>query len=119
VRRKTFSNKPADAFQIGDYQRSVDEDEVWIAQMNGIIVGVVSIYSSDRFIHNLFVHPHYQRQSIGTQLLAVAEANLARPMTLKVSMHNMPACAFYEKHAWYQASVHQDDKEPYILYQKD
>lgn len=119
IRRKTFTSRPENEFQIGDYQKSTADDEVWVAEQNGAIVGFVSTYPANNFLHNLFVHPGSQGQGIGTQLLQVAEANLARPMTLKIAMDNLAACRFYEKYGWYQVSVHEDVREPYILYGKD
>ena len=47
-----------------------------------------------------------------------AEANLARPMTLKIAMDNLDVCAFYEKQGWSQVSVHENEAEPYLLYRK-
>ena len=79
-RQLTFVSRHPDEFQIGDYQKSTAEDEVWVAEEHGSIVGFVSTYPADNFIHNLFVHPEQQAKNIGTQLLHIAEANLGRPM---------------------------------------
>lgn len=118
VRRKTFIIRSSDDFLIGDYQKSTAEDEVWVAEESGIIVGFVSTYPSHNFIHNLFVYPEYQGKGIGTDLLKVAEASLACPMTLKIAMDNLSVCSFYEKHGWVEGSVHEEVDEPYILYIK-
>jgi ribosomal protein S18 acetylase RimI-like enzyme len=117
--RSTFVSRPKDDFQIGDYQKSTAEDDVWVAEKDEIIVGFVSTYPAENFVHNLFVHPDYQTQGIGTQLLHIAEANLGRPMTLKIAMDNLKACGFYEKYNWYKASQYDDIDKPYLLYKKD
>ena len=119
TRQETFASRPNNEFQIGDYQKSTADDEVWVMEENTAIIGFVSVYSADNFIHNLFIHPSHQRCGKGTQLLQIAEKNLERPMTLKVAMDNLRVCSFYEKHGWYQASIHQDTAEPYMLYKKD
>lgn len=116
--RETFTSRPQYKFQIGDYAKSVEEDEVWVAEENGKIIGFISTYPADNFVHNLFVHSDHQGRGIGSCLMQRAEANLARPMTLKIAMDNLEVCAFYEKQGWSQVSIHEDVVEPYLLYRK-
>jgi ribosomal protein S18 acetylase RimI-like enzyme len=118
TRQHTFISRPAEEFKIGDYVKSTHEDEVWVAEENGCIIGFVSIYVPDNFIHNLFVHPKHQGKGIGKRLLQVAEQNLGRPMTLKAAMDNPKSFSFYEKYDWHQVSIHQDIDKPYALYGK-
>ena len=118
TRRATFSKRDPDEFQIGDYTKSTNEDEVWVAHDANQIVGFVSIYKPDNFLHNLFVHPNHQCRRIGSQLLKVAEANLAATVSAKIAMDNIKACAFYEKNGWRLVSIHKDADEPYLLYKK-
>lgn len=92
---------------------------VWIAEEKGVIIGFVSIYFPHNFVHNLFVHPLFQRKNIGTQLLKTAENNLKRPLTLKVALDNLDVCSFYEKQGWYKISIHEEAKDPYVLYKKN
>lgn len=119
TRQETFITRPHDEFQLGDYAKSVEEDEVWVAEENGDVVGFVSTYPADNFIHNLFVLTHHQGRGIGSRLLQTAEANLSRPMTLKIATDNFDVCGFYECRGWLQVSVHEDAPEPYVLYKKD
>ncbi len=119
TRKKTFLSRHEGSFRIDDYQISTLEDEVWVAEINGTIAGFISIYLLDNFIHNLFIHPKFQGQGIGKQLLQIAERRLSHPITLKIAMDNLRACGFYEKHGYYQVSVHEDAEEPYLLYKKD
>jgi GrpB-like predicted nucleotidyltransferase (UPF0157 family)/GNAT superfamily N-acetyltransferase len=119
TRKKAFFYHPKNTFQIGDYVKSTEGENVWVADDSGIIVGFVSTWPADNFIHNLFVHPDFQEKGIGKKLLAVAEDSLKHPMTLKVDMGNLKACRFYESCGWQQVSVHEDAKDPYILYRKN
>lgn len=46
----TFILRPVEEFKIGDYVKSTHEDEVWVAEEAGVIIGFVSVYISDNFI---------------------------------------------------------------------
>ena len=118
TRQKTFKLTPSQNFNIGDYKKSTEGEEVWVAEENGDIVGFISLWLPDNFIHNLFVHPDYQGRGIGQQLLKKAEERLSPPMTLKITIDNIKASFFYEKHGWKKISVHKNEQEPYILYKK-
>jgi len=100
TRQKTFKLTPSQNFAIGDYIKSTEGEEVWVAEENGNITGFISLWLADNFIHNLFVHPYFQNQGIGKQLLKKAEERLSTPMELKVTMGNDKACHFYEKQGW-------------------
>lgn len=119
TRQKTFKLTPSENFNIGDYKKSTEGEEVWVLEENGNIAGFISLWLPDNFIHNLFVHPDFQGRCIGQQLLEKAEERLCRPMALKVSMGNVKACFFYEKNGWRKISTHEDEQEPYILFRKD
>ena len=118
TRQQAFDSRPANEFTLGDYQKSTSDDEVWVIEKNDTIVGFVSTYPAYNFIHNLFVHPAHQKQGYGIQLLQIAEANLAKPMTLKIALYNLKVCSFYKMHGWHQLSINQDAEEPYVLYGK-
>lgn len=118
TRQITFSSTRK-AFQIGDFIKSKADDQVWVGEVDGAIVGFISLYPQDNFIHNLFIDPQYQGQGFGKKLLLFAEEKLGRPMTLKVAMDNLKVCSFYEKYGWYNAGEFNEAPEPYILYRKN
>lgn len=118
TRQTTFEDRKGE-FTIGDFVESTVSDHVWVAEIDNIIVGFISVYLQDNFIHNLFVDPQYQGCSVGSKLLLFAEDKLLRPMTLKIAIDNLKACSFYEKYGWYNAGEFNEAPEPYILYKKD
>lgn len=118
TRRATFTSRAPEVFQRGDYQKSVEGEEVWVAEQDDIIVGFISLWLPDNFIHNLFVHPDWQQQGVGTMLLKRAEDHLGCPLSLKIAMDNLDACQFYQKHNYELISIHTDTEEPYMLYRK-
>lgn len=118
TRRHTFTAEPEENFQLNDYLESVAGEEVWVAEKNSVIVGFVSMWLQDNFIHNLFVHPTWQNQGIGKSLLKKAETRLKTPMELKVKIENLKACKFYQKHGWQEVTINSNPSEPYFTYRK-
>src|SRR5512135_526975 len=97
ARRNTFSWVPPEIFTLDDYEASVHDEEVWVAEVGGTVVGFVSFYRPDSFMHNLFVVPEWQHRGIGGLLLEQAVRRMTRPARLKCVAANRQACAFYEK----------------------
>ena len=118
TRKQTFVNRPESEFHIGDYKKSTAEDQVWVAELQGVIAGFASIYPKENFIHNLFVGSLFQGQGVGKKLLQTAEEMLSFPITLKIAIDNPSAKGFYEHQGWRQISMHLNAIEPYWLYQK-
>lgn len=118
TRKKTFIPRPAEIFSLEDYHESVAGEEMWVAEQDGVVVGFVSMWVDDNFIHNLFVHPDWHGLGIGSALLKKAESRLKFPMELKVRLENSKACQFYQKHGWVQVDLSPDPKEPYFCYRK-
>ncbi|WP_326848843.1 GNAT family N-acetyltransferase [Bacillus altitudinis] len=64
------------------------------------ILGFISLYVPDRFIHLLFVHPDGAGQGAGDLLLKHAVEVLGTPVTLKCVSENHKALSFYQKRGW-------------------
>lgn len=118
TRQATFTTRPPQAFKLSDYGTSVEGEEVWIAENDAAVVGFISLWLQDNFIHNLFVHPEWQKQGVGSALLKKAEERLPRTIELKIAMDGLNACQFYEKKGFVCIEVHPDAPEPYLLYRK-
>jgi predicted nuclease of restriction endonuclease-like (RecB) superfamily len=106
TRKATFVSRSHDLIQRNDYLESTAEDDVSVAEADGLIVGFVSTYPKNNFIHNLFVHLNHQKKGVGSTLLAFAENRLSKPMTLKIAMDNLSVCDFYEKNKYYKIYEH-------------
>lgn len=88
------------SFELEDYWRAVEGDEVWVAETGGEIVGFISACRSENQIHNLFVDPRWQHRGIGTRLLAGMRARLQGTARLLCRAGNGAARAFYERNGW-------------------
>lgn len=118
TRLNTFIYDPPEKFKLDDYINSVNGEEVWVAEQDTIIVGFVSMWLEDNFIHNLFVHPNWQDRGIGKRLLEKAEERLQPPMELRVRIENLKACNFYQKHGWLDVGISKDVVDPHFTYRK-
>jgi GNAT superfamily N-acetyltransferase len=117
-RRAAFHWQPAAPFDLEDYRRSVEDEEVWVAEMGGLVVGFASIYHPAGFIQNLFVDPDWQHHGVGTLLLERACAHLSRPARLRCLAANQSARAFYERNGWVIEAPPIPPEDPFILYRK-
>ena len=70
------------------------EEEVFVAVRDGEMVGFVSLYRSDAFVHSLFVEP--RGQGVGPALLMRAIAEVGR-VSLKCADENRVARRFYDR----------------------
>jgi ribosomal protein S18 acetylase RimI-like enzyme len=105
-------------FSVQDYHQATDGDDIWVAKIDTLIVGFVSIYQPDNLLHNLFVLPQYQGKGVGALLLSFAESRLNSPMRLKVSKNNMSATFFYKKYGWQEELVPDPLFDEYISFEK-
>jgi GNAT superfamily N-acetyltransferase len=95
-----FSWRPADYFRADDFVRFAMDEEVWLALMGEAIVGILSLFRTENFIHCLYVDPDAQRLGVGRALVAHLRRETGRPLTLKLDTPNKAAIAFYRATGW-------------------
>ena len=118
ARRKAFPWQPADRFGLEDYYDCVEDELVIVAEVDGTVVGFVSIDEPERFIHTLFIDPLWQQRGIGTVLLREALAELRGTAQLACAARNAAARAFYEHNGWVPVRGANDHHEAHVLYRK-
>src|SRR5687767_9385647 len=74
--------------------KALPENQVWVAEANGCIVGFIAF--GDGWVNHLYVAPAFQGRGIGTELLAVA-MRCNGSLQLWVFEVNVPAIGFYER----------------------
>lgn len=117
-RRKAFPWQPPERFGLDDYYDCVEDELVIVAEVDGEVVGFVSIDMPDRFIHTLFIDPGWQQRGIGTVLLREALGELRGSAQLTCAARNAAARAFYEHNGWVPVPGANDDREAHVLYRK-
>ena len=90
VRRDTFHWIDPKELKLSDFDESTKDELILAAFIKNKIVGFVSIWVPDKFIHNLFVLQDFQE--------AIKKVGL--PLTLKCVKSNTKAFNYYKSHNW-------------------
>ena len=92
---------PSSAKNQVDFARDTEGEIIWVAvDCNGQVLGFVSIWRPDSFVHHLYIAPSAQGQGIGSALLASLTECIPRPWRLKCVQSNTIALTFYQKQGW-------------------
>lgn len=108
-----------DRFQLGDYDRSVEDEEVWVAiNDQDDPLGFAAIYLPGSFLHSLYIDPAHHRSGIGRALIDVVLRRIIPPLRLKCIVLNHPARAFYEALGFVREPGREGLGEhgPYVVY---
>lgn len=95
-----FTWRPKGYFKAEDFLRFAEEEEVWLALAGGALLGILSLFRPENFIHCLYIDPDAQRLGVGRALVSYLHKETGRPMTLKLDLPNKKAIAFYESTGW-------------------
>jgi len=98
--RAAFTWRPDNHFRAEDFRMYALDEEVWLAHMGDALVGILSIFRAESFIHCLYVDPDAQGLGIGRALVAHVRRIVGEPLTLKLDVPNRKAIAFYEATGW-------------------
>lgn len=99
------ARKPIDCFvtdpvtATGMKMLLIDE-EIQLATMDGRVIGFVSVWKPEKFIHHLYVSPEHQKRGVAKALIAACVARYGLPLSLKSLVENTNACQFYERNLW-------------------
>ena len=98
--RAAFTWRSGTHFRAEDFAMYALDEEVWLALMGGALVGILSIFRPENFVHCLYVDPDAQRLGIGRALVEHVRRAAGAPLTLKLDVPNRQAIAFYEATGW-------------------
>lgn len=104
-----------DSLRGDDFDVATHDEPILVATRNELIVGFVSWWPPDNFVHNLFVDPAHQGTGVGQQLLAACLQRIGRPATLKCVQQNEGALRFYQRLGWEVAGEGLTNEVPYFL----
>jgi ribosomal protein S18 acetylase RimI-like enzyme len=97
VRKDTFTWAEPTSFDILDFDKETKGEYILIALWQNRLIGFISVWMEDNFIHHLYVDREYQRQGIGTALLEAIFRKINCPVRLKCLEQNVPALDYYHR----------------------
>ena len=103
-------------FRLEDFETETAGEVVFVAEDgSGKILGFISVWEPDRFVHHLYIAPDQQRRGIGKRLLESLLSWLPLPYRLKCKVRNEAACAFYRKNDWVETGRGKDEHGEYLV----
>ncbi|WP_164101547.1 GNAT family N-acetyltransferase [Candidatus Laterigemmans baculatus] len=84
-----------------DFSKDTEGETINIcADHGGIVLGFISVWTPESFIHHLYVDSNARRMGVGTLLLESLHSWLPKPWTLKCATANTIANKFYRSLGW-------------------
>ena len=113
-RLATFTWLRTGEFDLSDFERDTDGESIWVVIDSSEVVGFISIWAPENFIHHLFVSPHNLRGGVGLKLLDLAKQKYPN-LTLKCLSQNGNATDFYLSQGFTIAETVENGAESYHL----
>jgi len=115
-RRAAFTWRHPEDFQLDDFDRDTEGELIHLAEApDGTLLGFLSLWEPDNFIHHLFISPDHLRQGIGQALIADLHQRFPGPFRLKCLTANLAALAFYQKLGWTEIDRGATEDGDYLL----
>ncbi len=118
VQREVFPNDNPGKFARDRFHNDTRGEEIWVAEAGGQVVGFITLWRPDPFIHYLLVHPDWRRRGAGSVLLNRLLASVDRSVDLKCRADNTLARQFYLRHLWHEVDSGHQDGVTYIRMRK-
>ena len=113
-RLETFTWQDTVLFELSDFERDTEGEDIFVASKSNEILGFVSIWEPDSFIHHLFVSSCNLRSGVGLKLLDFAKQRYSN-LSLKCLTQNRNAIGFYRSQGFTIVETVGDGSESYHL----
>lgn len=96
-----------------EFSEQVLGEDILVAASEVQVVGFLSLWRPDAFVHFLHVARPWRRRGVGERLLAAARREVPRPLELKCLISNRAALSFYRHLGWQPAGAADGVAVPY------
>ncbi|RUT70109.1 GNAT family N-acetyltransferase [Flavobacterium cupreum] len=117
VRQNTFVWADRSAFDLLDFDVQTKGEYILTALYNKKVIGFISVWMRDNFIHHLYIDEAFHKRGIGKILLKAALEQTKFPVMLKCLERNTQAVAFYKKTGFTEKAHGDNENGPYILFE--
>ncbi len=114
--REIMPDDPPQAWSRAGFADATTGEDVFVALgPSGEVVGFVSLWRPEPFVHFLHVARDWRGRGVGRALLDHALATVpAGPVDLKCLSDNRPALAFYRRLGWVQVGSDPGSRPHYV-----
>ncbi|WP_215408105.1 GNAT family N-acetyltransferase [Vibrio gigantis] len=113
-RQNTFHWADANAFKLSDFDQGTEGEQIWMAVSGEKVLGFVSVWEAESFIHHLYICPKTLRFGAGSALLNTCKQHYS-VLTLKCLTANENAIGFYRSQGFVISSTEGEGLERYHL----
>jgi GNAT superfamily N-acetyltransferase len=115
TRKHSFEWLDPQSLNESDFDRDTAGEKIWVAENSSQIVGFVSVWEADSFVHHLFVLPEFSNLGYGSRLLEACLEYINGPAQLKCVVQNTVAMTFYRAKGWQTVSKGISSEGEYYL----
>ncbi|MRX41834.1 GNAT family N-acetyltransferase [Flavobacterium sp. LC2016-23] len=117
VRQSTFVWADHSIFDLQDFDIQTKGEYILTALYDEKVIGFISVWMRDNFIHHLYIDEAFHKLGIGKRLLKAALEQTKFPVMLKCLERNTQAVAFYKKTGFTEKGHGDNENGPYILFE--
>ncbi|HIG42804.1 MAG TPA: N-acetyltransferase [Gammaproteobacteria bacterium] len=99
-----------------DFKSLVKNEQVLLAVREQQVVGFVSIWAPEKFIHHLYINPDQQKKGAANALIKSCIERHGLPLSLKSLTANTNACRYYENNNWVAENTGEGSEGIYCHY---
>jgi len=114
-RQTAFVWDKSSGFELEDFDRQTVGERQLIALTGDRILGLISVWEPDNFIHHLHIHPDAVGRGVGRKLLRALPGWSTTPYQLKCVCENTKALAFYIANGFIQIGTGSARGEEYFF----
>lgn len=117
VRQSTFVWVDQTTFDLLDFDAQTKGEYILTALYDEKVVGFISVWMRDNFIHHLYIDPAFHKHGIGKMLLKGATEKTKFPVMLKCLERNTAAMEFYKKIGFTEKGHGDNENGSFILFE--